>query len=112
MPKNRSILILTISLALLLCTVCGGVNYSANAPKPIPQYQYQYRFLLPDNYVGWVQIDIGVRGAEPWLFESDTVTATIPESGVTQTQSELYTGAEVLLDYHRAGKLVPVPDEM
>jgi hypothetical protein len=28
LPKHRSIIILAISLALLLCTVCGGVNDS------------------------------------------------------------------------------------
>jgi hypothetical protein len=114
-PKNRSIIILTISLAVLLGTECGipvSNRTNAPAPKPIKQFLYQYRFVLADNYIGWVRIDIGVAKAEQWQFENDTVTATIPESGVKQTESELYTTARVQLYYQRAGDLVPVPDSL
>jgi hypothetical protein len=115
-PTNRSIIILTTSLAVLLGTACG-IQFGTHppSPKPIPakQFQYQYRFLLPENYIGWVRIDVGVRKAQRWEFEQDnTVTATIPESGVKQTESGLFETAEVLLYYQRAGDLVPVPDEM
>jgi hypothetical protein len=114
-PKNRSIIILTVSLAVLLGTECGipvSNRTDAPAPKPIKQFQYQYSFVIPDNYIGWVRIDIGVPKAEQWQFEQDTVTATIPESGVKQTESELYATAHIQLFYQRARSLVPVPDEM
>jgi hypothetical protein len=110
-PKNRSIIILAISMAVLLGTECG-VNYSAHPPTPKPIERHRYRFVLPDNYVGWVRIDLGVPKAEPWQMEQDTVTVTIPESGIKQTESELYTMADVLLYYQHAGDLVRVPDSM
>jgi len=112
-PKNRSIIILTISLAVLLGTECGiPFPTRTNAPAPGPVERSQYQFGLPDNYIGWVRIDVGVPEAEPWEFEQGILTATIPESGVTQTRSALDTRAEVLLYYQRAGSPVSVPSEM
>jgi hypothetical protein len=111
MPKNRSIVILAISLAVLLGTECGipfPSRTKAPASKPIEQSLNRYRFVLPDNYIGWVRIDVGVPKAEPWEFKQGSVTATIPESGVTQTQSALDSAAEVLLYYQRADRLVSV----
>ncbi len=115
MPKNRSIVILAISLAVLLGTECGipfPSRTNAPAPRPIQQPSYRYRFVLPENYIGWVQIDVGVPKAEPWEFEQGTLTATIPESGVTQTKSALHSAAEVRLYYLHAGELENVPDNM
>jgi len=115
-PKNRSIVILAISLAVLLGTECGIPlpSHTARVPpsQPIERSPNLYHFVLPDNYIGWVRIDVGVPKAEPWEFEQSTLTATIPESGVAQTRSTLDTMAEVRLYYQHAGELEDVPDDM
>ncbi len=72
--RNRLLIIATISLATLLATQC---TYT---PTPI-----HYRFVLPDNYMGWVRIDFGVPSAPDWTFSNLTTTVTIPETGVEQT---------------------------
>jgi hypothetical protein len=106
--RNRSLIIVTISLATLLATQC---TYR------IPPTT-QYRFILPDNYIGWVRIDFGVTSAPDWRsLSNSTTTVTIPETGVEQTGSpfpstpgEGTEGTEVLLYYQRGDDLVPVPD--
>ena len=75
MPKNFSITIITISLAVLLATECG---YNQTV---------EYRFVLPDNYIGWVEIDFGAPSGPDWQFAKLTTTVTIPETGVAETRS-------------------------
>jgi len=102
--RNRSLIIVTISLATLLATQC---TYT---PPPI-----HYRFVLPDNYIGWVRIDFGVPSAPDWHFSDAGTTVTIPETGVEQTHFPFTTpskNAEVVLYYYRGGDLLPVPDDL
>ncbi|MFZ0980215.1 MAG: hypothetical protein WAN23_12515 [Candidatus Acidiferrales bacterium] len=103
--RNRLLIIATISLATLLATQC---TYT---PTPI-----HYRFVLPDNYMGWVRIDFGVPSAPDWTFSNLTTTVTIPETGVEQTGSVFLStpekGEEIVLYYYRDGDLVPVPEDL
>ncbi len=104
MLKNRSIIILTISLAVLLGTECS-----------YPALPISYRFVLPDNYIGWVRIDFGVSSAPQWHFSQFTTTVTIPETGVEESKLEMFQlnpKEQVLLYYQRGGDLVTVPDEL
>ena len=102
--RNRSLIIVTISLATLLATQC---TYT-----PPPR---NYHLVLPDNYIGWVRIDFGVPSAPDWHFINFTTTLTIPETGVEQIRSSFVPpgkSAELLLYYDRGGDLVPVPDNL
>ncbi|MGO9590274.1 MAG: hypothetical protein ACLP3K_09565 [Candidatus Acidiferrales bacterium] len=102
--RNRLLIIATVSLATLLATQC---TYTL---PPI-----HYRFVLPDNYIGWVRIDFGVPSAPDWTFSDLTTTVTISETGVEQTHSPFATprkSDELLLYYYRGGDLVPVPDDL
>ncbi len=103
--RNRSLIIVTISLATLLATQC---TYTLT---PI-----HYRFVLPDNYIGWVRIDFGVPFTPDWTFSNLATTVTIPETGVEQTMfgfpSTPRKSDELLLYYYRGGDLVPVPDDL
>jgi hypothetical protein len=103
-PKTRPIIILAFSLAVLLGTACGGYN------PPVV-----YRIVLPDNYIGWLRVDFGISSAPEWRFYQLATTVTIPETGVEQTQYEMFrlNGKEqVFLYYRRGGELVRVPDEL
>ena len=62
MPKNRSLVIMAVSLAVLLSTQCRFPD--------LPQLRY--RFVLPDNYIGWVRIDFGISSAPYWSFSDFT----------------------------------------
>jgi len=102
-PKNRSLIIIAVSLAVLLGTQCG-----------FPDLPIRYRFVLPDNYVGWVRIDFGISSAPDWRFDQLTTTVTIPEIGVEQSNLEMFRlnpKEQVFLYYQRGGDLVSVPDE-
>ncbi len=104
MPKNRSIIILTISLAVLLGTECS-----------YPALPISYRFVVPDNYIGWVRIDFGISSASNWRFSNLTTTVTIPETGVEQSNLEMFQlnpKEQVILYYQRDGDLVTVPSEL
>ena len=104
MPKNRSIIILTISLAVLLGTECS-----------FPALPISYRFVLPNNYIGWVRIDFGMSSAPDWRFSQFTTTVTIPETGVEESKLEMFRlnpKEQVFLYYQRGADLVSVPDEL
>jgi len=83
--RNRSLIIVTISLATLLATQC---TYT-----PPPR---NYHLVLPDNYIGWVRIDFGVPSAPDWHFINFTTTLTIPETGVEQIRSSFVPPGKAL----------------
>jgi hypothetical protein len=75
-------------------------------------YDVRYRFILPQDYVGWVRVDFSVESA-PELDVSDDMTATIivPDRGLVQTSTTLLHGAResYLLYYRIDDRLVRVP---
>ena len=104
MPKNRSLIIIAVSLAVLLGTQCS-----------FPDLPIRYRFVLPDNYIGWVRIDFGISSAPAWRFSQFTTTVTIPETGVEQSNLEMFRlnpKEQVFFYYQRGADLVSVPDEL
>jgi hypothetical protein len=104
LPKNFSITIITISLAVLLATECG---YNPTV---------EYRFVLPDNYIGWVEIDFGAPSGPDWRFSQLKTTVEIPETGVAETRSPIglvpSKRARVVLFYQNGRNVVPVPSEL
>jgi hypothetical protein len=50
------------------------------------------QFLIPDGYVGWVDISYGVPAAPPLPVESGYSVVRLPSSGKTQTSTEIEGG--------------------
>jgi hypothetical protein len=104
LPKNLAITIITISLAVLLATDCA---YNPHV---------EFRFVLPENYIGWVKIDFGDPSGSVWQFNQLKTTVTIPETGVAETQMSFATIPSkrdlVSLFYQNGPDLGPVPSEL
>lgn len=45
------------------------------------------RFLIPDGYVGWLQLEYGVKDAKPVAVEDDVKVFKFPKSGTLETSS-------------------------
>lgn len=45
------------------------------------------RFLIPENYTGWVRIEFDVQGAPPLPKEGGEYVITIPPDGILRTSS-------------------------
>lgn len=50
------------------------------------------RYLIPDRYVGWVEIKYGESNAPPLPITSGTLTCRIADSGLLRTSSSLEEG--------------------
>jgi hypothetical protein len=50
------------------------------------------RFLLPQGYVGWVQVDFGVKGAAPVKTEEGFYLFKFPADGRIATSSQIEFG--------------------
>ncbi len=72
------------SLLIPALLIFGGIIYSAACEeKRTPS-----RFLIPKDYVGWVQIDYEVKDAPPVTLEDGRFFFKFPSSGRIQTASK------------------------
>lgn len=69
-------------LLLILLILAGGCDRR----RPI-------RYLIPEGYVGWVQIDYGVESAPPLPIEERAYLAQFPAHGRLETSSPPEYGA-------------------
>src|SRR5690242_2742445 len=67
-----------IGLALF-CFLAGTVSCG---PKARPE-----RWIIPENYTGWLRLDYGVAGASPLPLENEFSVVRMPQSGRLQTSS-------------------------
>lgn len=51
-----------------------------------------YRFLIPDGYVGWIQVDFNIKNADALPAEGDYLVFTIPPSGYLKTPAKYMCG--------------------
>ncbi len=69
------------------------------------------RFLIPDNYIGWVRIEFEVPGAPPLPKEAGEYVITIPANGILQTSSpEQYGWAHDHYYYYSGQSMRSLPD--
>ena len=66
-----------LALVCLPSVACG----QENSRRP-------YRFLIPDGYIGWVKIELNIKGAPSLPLKDDHYTFEIPSSGQFQTSSD------------------------
>jgi hypothetical protein len=69
------------------------------------------RFLIPENYTGWVRIEFEVQGASPLPTEGDEYVITIPADGVLRTSSpEQYGWTHDHYYYYSGQTMRSLPD--
>ncbi len=69
------------SAAVVIVIVSWAVFTTHTARRP------SSRFLIPDNYVGWVRIEFQIPGSRPVPIDRDQYVFTIPPNGVLKTSS-------------------------
>lgn len=79
-------------LLALSCTFC--ISTSCQEQRQIQQ-RHPTRYLIPDGYVGWVQINFKVDGAPPLPIEDAYYVVKFPSSGLIQTSSNIEYGVAV-----------------
>ena len=57
-------------------------------------------FLIPDGYVGWVQVSFGVEGSPPLPIEDGTRIIDFPQDGKLLTSSQMDFGDFFVLDHY------------
>lgn len=105
-PASRST---RIYLALLtLAAVILAVAYlAAGSHKSAERH---LRFLIPENYIGWVRVDFEVSGAPPLPVESNQTTVKIAPDGSLRTSSpEPYGWANDTYYFYSGTSLRPIP---
>lgn len=89
MSKARSRRCLSIAIVASLAITIGSCDSVFNA---LEQKRMPARYLIPDGYVGWVQIDMGVNGAPPPAREGAYLVFQIPRTGHLVTSAHLEEG--------------------
>src|SRR5438105_4417352 len=75
----RRVILACWVLSPLVTGGCGGVRRSE-------------RLLVPAGYVGWIEVQYGVKGAPPLPIENGWYVIRIPPEGRLQTSSEYQDG--------------------
>ena len=70
-----------ITLSGLLLLICGCLRI-----------RHSSQFLVPNGYVGWVDVSYGVRGAPPLPVESGYYAIHVSPNGKAQTSTEIEGG--------------------
>ncbi len=63
----------------------GSLHGAVDCPPPT-------RFLIPDGYVGWVEVKYGDSNAPAFPMDKGTLICRIPDSGLLVTSSVLQEG--------------------
>lgn len=97
-----------IGVATLLLLVGLGAWFSINAPNSTPR---SMRFLIPEGYSGWVQIEFEAPGAPALPQEGGTTVLQIPPSGTLRTSSpEQYGWVNNSYAFYSSAGVHPIPD--
>jgi hypothetical protein len=68
------------------------------------------RFLIPENYTGWVRVEFEVRGAPALPVEARQAVVKIPGSGLLRTSSaEQYGWAKDYYFFYSGAGVRPIP---
>jgi hypothetical protein len=57
-----------------------------------PQARHPIKFLIPEGYVGWVEVSYGLEGSPPLPIKDGSLICKIPANGVLGTSSHLELG--------------------
>jgi hypothetical protein len=71
----------------LLLYVTAAISMSGTALA-----RHAARFLIPDGYVGWVEVKYGVKDSPALVIENETFIYQIPSTGLLKTSSLLEYG--------------------
>ncbi len=104
---NRSARIVVGVFTLLLLTgLALWLNVSVRNST-----RHSSRFLIPEGYTGWIQVEFEVQGAPPLPMEDGGYVLKIPADGILRTSSrEQYGWAKDHYYYESAGGVRPLPD--
>jgi hypothetical protein len=75
-------IIVGVSTVALMIGLFAWVSVSARKSA-----EHSLRFLIPENYTGWVRIEFEIPGAPPLPVENGQTVIRIPPSGVLRTSS-------------------------
>jgi hypothetical protein len=77
-----------------------------------PTVRHPIRYLIPDNYVGWVAVEYGVSETPELPLKSGAIQIKFPENGVVKTQSKLEDGwaHDSYYSYATSGQVKPMKD--
>jgi hypothetical protein len=97
-----------ISIVTLLLLIALGAWLSINARNSTPP---SMRFLIPEGYSGWVQIEFEVPGAPALPQKGGATVLQIPASGTLRTSSpEQYGWVNNSYAFYSSGGVRPIPD--
>lgn len=68
---------------IIVVFLFAGNNYLKDKYKKHPNI-----FLIPNGFVGWIEIHYGLNGYPPLPTEGEAIILRIPESGILKTSSE------------------------
>lgn len=73
----------------------------------LPGERHPARYLIPEGYVGWVEIRYGQAKAMPLPMDKGTLVYRIPDSGLLETSTPLEFGVakDAFLAYSKQGSL-------
>jgi hypothetical protein len=79
---------------ILSALACGATGCFADARSKETESRClpMYRFLIPDEYVGWVRVDFNARDSAALPIEGDYVVFKIPPSGYLRTPARYMCG--------------------
>lgn len=86
----RRLLAVGTSIVAGMCWLWLSVAAAISMGPPI--VRHPIRYLIPDGYVGWVQIRHNEQGAPPLPFKNGFYLCRIPSDGVLPTSSGLEDG--------------------
>jgi hypothetical protein len=78
---------LGVGSSLLTGFLWFGLVMGAAISMSAPITRHPTRFLIPDGYVGWVEVKYGDSNAFPFPMDQGTLICRIPDSGLLATSS-------------------------
>lgn len=98
------ILVGVLTLVLIVGTVAWVRVATRNSPRR------SLRFLIPENYSGWVRVGFDVAGAPSLPVEAGQAVVKVPASGALATASpEQFGWAKDFYFYYSASGVRPLP---
>jgi hypothetical protein len=94
--------------AALSCVGSGAwwlvLAFDSGIAMGAPLARHPIRYLIPDGYVGWVEVRYGVPGSSQLPIQSGVLVCRIPAGGLLATSSRLEDGwATDEYDYYSEG---------
>jgi len=83
-------------LGIATCLISGAwyltLLLSSAISMGSPNVRHPARILIPDGYVGWIEIKYGVKNAPPLAFQEGKLIYEIPDQGLLETSSRMEDG--------------------